>query len=157
MTALAELLGILVLLGSGLTAGVLFAVALSVVPAMAGMPAPRYVYVHQRLGVNWDPTMPAIVLTTTLLDIALAAGADDRTRTALLGAAAVLMLAVSVVSHFCNVPINRRVKELDPAQLPPHWPDPRPQWRRWHLTRTALAMTALVLNATALVVVPTGT
>jgi uncharacterized membrane protein len=154
MTVMAELLGVLVLLGNGLTAGVLFAVALGVVPAMAAMPPARYVYVHQMLGKNWDPTMPAIVLASALLDLALAAGSGDRPRTALLGAAALLLLAVSVVSHFRNVPINQGMKTLDPQRLPSAWRDPRPEWRRWHLTRTVLAVTALVLNATALAVVP---
>ncbi|MDX2938449.1 DUF1772 domain-containing protein [Streptomyces ipomoeae] len=149
MTA-AELLGVLVLLGNGVTAGVLFAVALSVVPAMAVMPADRYVYVHQLLGRNWDPTMPAIVLLSALLDTALAIAADDGARAGLLGTAALLLVAVSVVSHFRNVPLNRRVKALDPGRLPADWSDPRPAWRRWHLTRTTLAVTALALNALAL-------
>ncbi|EKX60724.1 DUF1772 domain-containing protein [Streptomyces ipomoeae] len=153
---MAELLGVLVLLGNGLTAGVLFAVALSVVPAMAAMPAARYVYVHQLLGRNWDPTMPVIVLASALADLALAMGSDIWSRTALFGTAALLLLAVSVVSHFRNVPINRRVKALDPQRLPPDWGDPRPEWRRWHLTRTVLAVTALALNALALTVVPAG-
>ena len=141
-------LGVLVLLGSGIVAGVLFAVALSVLPAMAAMPADRYVYTHQLLGRNWDPTMPVVVLTSTVVDVLLAVFAEPR---ALFAAAAVLLLAVSVVSHFCNVPINRRVKSLDPAGIPADWSDPRPLWRRWHLLRTALAVVALVLNAVAVV------
>lgn len=138
------------LLGNGVTAGVLFAVALSVVPAMAAMPAARYVYVHQLLGRNWDPTMPAIVLASALVDVILAVGSDEGSRAMLLGAAALLLLAVSVVSHFRNVPINRRVKALDPELLPADWEDPRSAWRRWHLTRTVLAVIALALNALAL-------
>ncbi|MFJ2115098.1 MULTISPECIES: anthrone oxygenase family protein [unclassified Streptomyces] len=146
----AELLGVLVLLGNGIAAGVLFAVALSVVPAMAVMPADRYVYVHQLLGRNWDPTMPAIVLLSALLDTALAVLADDGTRAGSLGTAALLLVAVSWVSHFRNVPLNRRVKALDPGRLPADWSDPRPVWRRWHLARTTLAVAALALNALAL-------
>jgi uncharacterized membrane protein len=141
-------LGVLVLLGSGIVAGVLFAVALSVLPAMAAMPADRYVYTHQLLGRNWDPTMPVVVLTSTLADVLLAIFAEPA---ALFAVAAVLLLAVSVVSHFCNVPINRRVKSLDPAGIPADWADPRPLWRRWHLLRTVLAVAALVLNAVAVV------
>lgn len=146
----AGLLGVLVLLGNGVAAGVLFAVALSVVPAMAAMPPGRYVYAHQLLGRNWDPTMPAIVLLSALLDTALAVTADGTARAGLLGAAALLLVAVSWVSHFRNVPLNRRVKAQDPERLPADWSDPRPAWRRWHLTRTTLAVTALALNALAL-------
>ncbi|MBB4987039.1 MULTISPECIES: anthrone oxygenase family protein [Streptomyces] len=140
-------LGVLALLGSGVTAGVLFAVALSVLPALFAMPAGTYVYAHQLLGRNWDPTMPAIVLGSTLADVLWAVSGDGGVPAA---AAAVLLLGVSAVSHLCNVPINRRVKAVtDPERLPADWTDPRPLWRRWHLLRCALAMVALALNSVA--------
>jgi uncharacterized membrane protein len=142
-------LGLLALLGSGVTAGVLFAVALSVLPALFAMPTSTYVYAHQLLGRNWDPTMPAIVLGSTLADVlwAVFGGGAHRAPAAV---AAVLLLGVSAVSHLCNVPINRRVKAVaDPQQLPADWTDPRPLWRRWHLLRTALAAAALLLNGYA--------
>ncbi|GAA3582859.1 DUF1772 domain-containing protein [Amycolatopsis ultiminotia] len=141
-------LGVVLLLGSGLTAGVLFAVALSVVPALWVMPAERYVYTHQLIGRHWDPVMPITVLSTTAVAIALAV----LTPTAASGwyiAGAVLLLCVSVVSHFCNVPLNRTVKTLDPTRIPDGWKDPRPVWRRWHLLRTALSILALLVNTIA--------
>ncbi|WP_244223351.1 DUF1772 domain-containing protein [Amycolatopsis circi] len=144
------LLSAAALVGSGVVAGVLFAVALSVVPALREMPADRYVYTHQLLGRRWDPTMPVIVLSSTVVDIVLAVLGGDGT--ALFTTAAVLLLAVSVVSHFCNVPINRVVKAQDPDALPARWRDPRPLWRRWHLARTVLAFAAVVVNAAAVVV-----
>jgi uncharacterized membrane protein len=143
------LLSVAVLAGSGVVAGVLFAVALSVLPALIAMPADRYVYAHQLIGRRWDPTMPIIVLTSTAIDVVLAFLADSRN--ALFVAGAVLLLAVSVVSHFCNVPINRVVKKLDPDRIPAGWQDPRPLWRRFHLLRTSLALLAVVVNAAALV------
>lgn len=146
MTAI---LGVLVLLGTGLTAGVLFAVALSTLPALFAMPPGMYVHAHRLLGRNWDPTMPVIVLTSTLVDILLAVRATGTVR-ALAALAAVLMLGVSAVSHLANVPINRRVKAVtDTERLPDDWTDPRPLWRRWHLLRTALAVAALVVNGAA--------
>jgi len=147
-----SVLGVLVLVGSGTTTGVLFAVALSVVPALAAMPPSRYVYAHQLLGRNWDPTMPLIVIASTVMDIVLALLADQGEVRLLYGASAVLLALVSVVSHFCNVPINRRVKGLDPDRMPADWADPRPLWRRWHLLRTGLAFVALLLNAAALTI-----
>ena len=142
-------LGVLVLLGSGLTAGVLFAVAVSVLPALLAMPTGTYVYAHQLLGRNWDPTMPVIVLTSTAADALLAVWSTGTAR-ALAVAAAVLLLGVSAVSHLANVPINRRVKAVsDTRRLPDDWTDPRPLWRRWHLLRTALAVAALAVNAAA--------
>jgi uncharacterized membrane protein len=138
-----------VTVSSGIVGGVLFAVALSVLPALFAMPAERYVYAHQLIGRHWDPTMPLIVLSSTVVDGVLAIVIPGSTR-ALFAVAAVLLLAVSVVSHYCNVPINRRVKAIDPASIPPDWHDPRPLWRRWHLLRTALAVLAAVVNATTL-------
>ncbi|MEV0998858.1 DUF1772 domain-containing protein [Nonomuraea sp. NPDC050202] len=145
-----DLLAVAALVGSGVVAGVLFAVALSVLPALFAMPADRYVYTHQLVGRRWDPTMPIIVLTSMALDIALAL--LTRAGPGLLFAAgAVLLLGVSVVSHFCNVPINRVVKSLDPDEVPPDWRDPRPLWRRWHLLRTTLALLGVTANAVAVV------
>ncbi|MBO8198045.1 DUF1772 domain-containing protein [Streptomyces smyrnaeus] len=146
-------LGVAVLLGSGVTAGVLFAVALSVLPALFAMETGTYVHAHKLLGRNWDPTMPVVVLTSTVLAAALAFVADDASARVLFAVAAVLSLGVSAVSHLANVPINRRVKAVtDPTALPHDWEDPRPLWRRWHLLRTALSLVALVLNAAAVAV-----
>ncbi|MET9778715.1 DUF1772 domain-containing protein [Streptomyces sp. NPDC006367] len=143
------LLGVAALLGTGVTAGVLFAVALSVLPALFAMETGTYVYAHKLLGRNWDPTMPVIVLSSTLLDVVLAIVADGTARPLFVLAAA-LMLGVSGVSHLCNVPINRRVKAVtDPSVLPADWQDPRPLWRRWHLLRTTLAVVALAVTAAA--------
>jgi uncharacterized membrane protein len=144
-----DLLAVAVLVGSGTVAGVLFAVALSMVPALMAMTPDRYIYAHKLLGRNWDPTMPALVLGSTAADIALAASAPDPTARALFALAAVLLFGVSIVSHLANVPINKRMRGVDENLIPADWTDPRPLWRRWHLLRTALALLALGLNAAA--------
>jgi uncharacterized membrane protein len=149
MTAALHTLSVMVVLGSGTTAGVLFAVAMSTVPALAIMTPDRFVYTHTLLGRNWDPTMPAIVLTTTVLDAVLAGLAPVASARSLIIVAAVCLLGVSLVSHLGNVPINRSIHKTDPDAIPPGWQDPRPQWRRWHLLRTTLAVTALVANGLA--------
>jgi uncharacterized membrane protein len=141
------------LLGSGTVAGVLFAVALSTVPALAAMPPQHYVMTHTLLGQNWDPYMPLIVLSTTLLDVGLAVLVPSAETRPLFVAGAICLLGVAVVSHFANVPINRRVHQTDPANIPPDWRDPRSLWRRWHLLRTSLAMLALVVNSIAVTLI----
>lgn len=142
------MLGAAALIGSGLVAGVLFAVAISTVPALMAMPPDRYIYAHKLLGRNWDPTMPIIVLGSMLLDLTLAALVHGTIRWLFL-AAAVLLLGVSTVSHLCNVPINKRMRALTPEAIPADWRDPRPLWRSWHLLRTALAIAALCVNSAA--------
>lgn len=147
---ISSLLGVLALLGSGVVSGVMFAVALSVVPALLAMPPGDYVYTHELIGRNWDPTLPIIVLSSLAVDVVLAVLAPAGT-TWLFAAAAVLLLGVSVVSHFCNVPINRQVKTVDPEHVPADWHDPRPLWQRYHTLRTVLAILALLVNAIAVV------
>jgi uncharacterized membrane protein len=149
---LVAVLDVLVLLGSGLAAGVLFAVAVSTAPALAAMTPDAYVHAHKLLGRNWDPTMPIIVLGSFAVDVALAALSSPAAAAALFAAAAALLAGVSVVSHFANVPINRQVSALEPGPVPPGWRDPRPLWRRWHLVRTVLATLALASNAAAVAV-----
>ncbi|HKN56753.1 MAG TPA: DUF1772 domain-containing protein [Amycolatopsis sp.] len=136
-------LEILALAGSGITAGVLFCVALSVVPAFRLMAPDQYVAAHRLLGKNYDPVMPLTVLSTAIVDVVLAFNRVP----VLFGLAAVLLLGVSGVSHLANVPINRSVKSL--TEIPSTWDDPRPKWRNWNLLRTGLAVTALLVNATA--------
>jgi uncharacterized membrane protein len=151
---LLRLLSVGALIGSGTVAGVLFAVALSTVPALAGMTPGRYVYVHTMLGRNWDPTMPIIVLTSTALTIALAVLAPGPAARALAVAGAICLFGVSVVSHLRNVPINRIVHATDPEAIPAGWSDPRPRWRQWHLLRTGLALAALAVNSVAVTLMP---
>lgn len=147
-----SVLRVVALAGSGLTAGVLLAVAISVVPALGAVPPPLYVRFNQLLGRNWDPTMPVIVLASALSSALLAALMDgDRTRV-MFGVGAALLVGVSGVSHLLNVPLNRQIKGLDPDALPANWQDPRAVWRRWHLLRTGLAISALLVNVLAVVV-----
>jgi uncharacterized membrane protein len=147
-----DVLSVAALLGAGLVSGVMFAVAISTAPALARMTPAAYLHAHKLLGRNWDPTMPVIVLTSIGLDVALAVITSTAAATALFAGAALSLAGVSVVSHLCNVPINRRMRDVDPAAVPADWDDPRPVWRRWHLARTALAVLALLLNGSAVVV-----
>ncbi|MGB3440137.1 MAG: DUF1772 domain-containing protein [Actinophytocola sp.] len=144
-----DVLAATVTVTSGVVAGVLFAVALSVLPALRAMPTDRYVYTHKLIGRHWDPTMPVIVLGSMAAEVVLAFTAPGDVAP-LFAVGAVLLLVVSIVSHYCNVPINRRVKSVDPDAVPANWTDPRPLWRRWHLLRTAVAVAAAVVNAAAL-------
>jgi uncharacterized membrane protein len=146
----AALVGALVLVASGVVAGVLFSVALGVVPAFLALPPDRYIEVHKLVGRRYDRVMPPLVVTCTVLDLVLAVTADGGPRRALLILAAALGAGVAAVSQLGNVPINRRVKRLPAGGPPPDWPDPRARWRALHLVRTVLALLALAANAGAL-------
>jgi hypothetical protein len=171
----AALLGVAVLVASGTAAGVLFSVALAVVPAFVDLPAERYVEVHKLIGRRYDRVMPPMVITYTLIDVVLAAGVGSGTGwgvgsgvgvgvgagvgaglvtgpagRVLFGIAAALGAGVSLVSQFGNVPINRRVKRMPPGPVPAGWPDPRARWRALNLVRTTFAVLGLAVNAAAL-------
>ncbi|RSM44878.1 DUF1772 domain-containing protein [Amycolatopsis balhimycina DSM 5908] len=131
--------------GSGLTAGVLLAVAVSLVPVFLSLPPAHYVRAHKVAGRYFDRFMPPTVVVTALVDVVLAV----RTGGVLFAAAAAALVGVSVVSQFGNVPVNRAVRALPDGSVPVGWPDPRQRWQRLHWCRTTFALIALVLNLVA--------
>ncbi|WP_433254629.1 anthrone oxygenase family protein [Streptosporangium sp. CA-135522] len=142
---LAQVLGVVALVGCGVVAGVFVAVAVSVLPALIAMPADRYIEAHRLLGKGYHPLMPLLVNATMLTEIALAIMREGGARP-LFATGAVLLLGTQFVSHLCNVPINRSLHEIDVSAIPADWDDPRPLWRGWHLLRTALALAALTVT-----------
>ncbi|MEV7467855.1 DUF1772 domain-containing protein [Streptomyces kronopolitis] len=146
-----QTLTVLVLVGTGLVAGVLFAVAISVMPALIAMEPARYVSTHKLLGRRYDRIMPFIVTGSVVIDVVLAVNREVGVRTGLFVAGAIAMLGVAVVSQTRNVPINNRVKATGPEDLGPDWVDPRRLWRNWHLVRTCFALAGCTLSAAAVV------
>lgn len=141
---LTPLLLILALVASGVGAGVLTAVAISVFPALCTMPPARYVETHRMMGKGFHPTMP-IVFNIGML-AAFGAAALIGWPQAWLPLLAGLALAGSqAVSHLGNVPINRMLTGIEPGMVPADWQDPRPRWRRLNWLRTALALLGLLL------------
>jgi hypothetical protein len=142
-------LGLLALVGSAITTGVLLAVAVSIVPVFLSLPAGRYVQVHKVAGRYFDRFMPPTVIATTVADIVLAVRARPPAL-ALFALAALFLAGVSLVSQLGNVPINRVVKALPIGGPPGSWDDPRNRWRIFHLWRTGFAAAALVASLAAL-------
>lgn len=140
------------LLGSGLVAGVFFAVAVSVLPALNAMAPDRYLQAHHLLGKGYHPTMPLLVNATLLADVALAVLTDSRTGRALLVVSAVGIVVVEAVSHLCNAPLNKIARQTAADAVPAGWHDPRPRWRRWHMVRTGAAFAVLLLNSLAVTI-----
>lgn len=139
-----DLLTVLVLLGSGLTTGVMFCVALSLVPAFRALSYDDYRAAHLLFGKYFDRVMPPVVIATILCMAGLAAMAGAGVLNIVALAA---QLSVSVVSQFGNVPINRRVKSGRCSADD----DPRAAWRRWHFVRLTAALSSLVLFSAWLV------
>jgi uncharacterized membrane protein len=138
----------LALLGGGLAAGGLMISSLGGAPLLLILPADQYVPVHQFLVTRFDPFMPISLCAGLIADAVLTFTASNGTGQTLAGTAAALLVVAVVVSLTKNVPINKWVARLDPSALPTDFErvDPRVRWRNWNLVRTALAVTALVLN-----------
>lgn len=142
-----DVLRVLAVLCSGVVAGVFTAVTLSVMPALALLPAPTYIRVHRLLGQGYHPTMPIVVLIVLLGDFALALITTKGSIVILLSIAMLLQVGVQLVSHLGNERLNKRVRAVDEEKIGVGWNDPRHEWRRWHMVRTALALAVFAINA----------
>lgn len=151
MTAMTAVLVVVVLLGNGLTSGVMLSTVIGIVPMTHAQSYDRYVETIQFLWPRYDPFMPITHLLTIAADIALVFAAPDQGARALFGAAGAVLVVVMAISVIKNVPINRYVMSLDPADRPAGWEqaDPRVRWRNWNLLRTSLALAGLAVNAAA--------
>ncbi|KOV89449.1 hypothetical protein ADL04_37890 [Streptomyces sp. NRRL B-3648] len=145
-----QLVGVAVLIGSGLISGVFFAVAVSVLPALNAMTPDRYLQAHSLLGRGYHPTMPLLVNATLAADIVLAVVAPSAAIRSLLITSIIGIVVVEAVSHLCNVPLNKTVRGTDAGAVPVDWQDPRPRWRMWHRVRTVAALVVLLLNSLAI-------
>jgi hypothetical protein len=139
------------LIANGLAAGVLLWSAVAGVPFLLIMPAQRYVQAEQFWGKRFEPLQPICMALTGVADVALALNVGNTTARWLFGIGAVVVGAVITVSLTRNVPIKRWVMSLDAKALPEDFEqrDPRRTWAVWNLTRTVLAVAALVANAAA--------
>ncbi|MFI9526492.1 DUF1772 domain-containing protein [Micromonospora rosaria] len=150
------MLAVVAVVGSGLTAGVLVSTMLGIIPFMRTLPPDRYVAAHRYLWSRYDPFMPICFGLSVLADLVLAVRVTDPTVRTPVVLATVCLAAVMVISVTRQVPINRWVRDLDPAALPLDWAevDPRRRWRNWNLARTVLACAGFGLNVVVLTAMP---
>ena len=146
--------GVVAVIGSGIVAGVFFAVSASVLPAVGALATPDYIRLHRRLGEGYHPVMPLVVTAAVLANLAMVALAPDTLTRVLFGVGLAGLVGVQAISQFGNVPINRRVGAVHPDALPQDWTDPRGPWRVWHTRRTVCAFAALLADTAALALVP---
>jgi uncharacterized membrane protein len=143
------------LLFSGFAAGGLMISSLGGAPLLLALPTDRYVPVHQFLVTRFDPFMPISMTAAFIFDVTLTLTGSPAAFRALTGLAALLLAGGMAVSLTKNVPINRWISTLDPERLPDDWErlDPRVRWRNWNVVRTVLAVSALIVNVSAVAVV----
>lgn len=140
----------LVLLTSGLAAGVLTGTVLGGAPLLMALPTERYVHAHGFFATRYDPFMPVCLVLTFVVDVALGFLAEDAAAAAMFVVAGLLAASVATISLLKNAPVNRWMATLDPERLPSDFKDPRREWVAWNKLRTGLAVAALLGNVIAI-------
>jgi uncharacterized membrane protein len=143
---------------TGLVAGLLFAYAVSVMPALRLVDDRTFVEVMQRINVaiinGWFLTCFVGALVFTVLAGLLHLGADSRSALPWIVAAFVLYVAALVITGRLNVPLNNALvaagkpdRIADVAAVRERFEAP---WVRWNIARTVAATGALGCLAWAL-------
>ncbi len=143
----------LVLLASGLEAGVFTGTQLGGFPLLASLPPGRYVHAHAFFATRYDPFMPTCLVVTLLGDILLAVAAPGSVAARLsFGVGAALALATMLVSITKTAPVNKWIVTLDPDRLPDDFDriNPRDDWGKWNRVRSTLGVLAFGANCVAL-------
>lgn len=131
----------------GISCGIMLATVIGIFPMMQRMSYTQYTASVQFLWPRFDPVMPILNISVTLVYMALSFAPGRALTRVLFGTSVALLLVVIVISVAKNVPINKAVKAMNPHTRPDRWADvdPRAQWRKWNLIRTLLAVTALLI------------
>jgi uncharacterized membrane protein len=116
----------------------------------AGLSASAYVEQQQNAIRSLNTLLPAMGAVCIVLAVALAvlAKGDPRSRTMLL-AAALLMVLAAVVTRFSNQPINAIVMTWDAQAPAANWAQLRDEWWHWHIVRSVAGIAALALTVLA--------
>lgn len=143
-------------LATGLTAGVFYAYAISVMPAFARMDDRVVIEAMQRINiVIINPAfMVGFLGTVGFTFLAAVSHLDSRPTLWWIGIALVLDLVAFGITAGCNVPLNDQLAAAgDPAALP----DPgavraafEPRWVRWNIVRGVLHGLAFLVLCGAL-------
>jgi uncharacterized membrane protein len=142
----------IVLLASGLSAGVLVGTQLGGFPLLAALPPDRYVHAHAFFATRYDPFMPACFVVTVVCDVIMAVWTPGVAPRVLFALGALLTVTTMAISVAKNVPVNKWVQTLDPDRLPADFDriDPRENWGLWNRVRSGTATAVFALNCASL-------
>lgn len=134
---------------SGLLAGEEAIVRWGVQPALRSLPDDAHVRARIALVKRLKVVVPAIMVPTVLVSIALlvVAGGSAGLAWRIAGAAALLVFVLA--SFLGTVPINIGVNDWDPVRPPADWRAVVTRWERIDVLRSSAAVLAFVLFAIA--------
>ncbi|WP_104091485.1 DUF1772 domain-containing protein [Arthrobacter sp. GMC3] len=151
-----DIIRILALATMGILTGAYVDGALVLVPAQNRLSASAYTESEQAntaLGtIRYRILVFATIGTGALLAITFAAHPAQLTLSVL---AIILVVAATALTIARVVPINKKVHIWAASAPPSDWADTRRKWHRFHYIRTAMVLTAMLLQLFAVVAITT--
>lgn len=141
--------------GCGLTAGVMLAFSVSVMPALSTRPAPDAIAAMQQMNVAIvSPIFLTVFLGGAAAALTAATSAvisGNESRTLIVVGAALFVIGCVAITLGVNVPLNDSLAVADPSSTSGAdlWTSYLATWTRWNHVRTAAATTACVLLTVA--------
>jgi uncharacterized membrane protein len=141
-----ELLTILVLLCASLLVGNEFAVGVFINPSFGRLPDVSYAFAAGETARIYGKVMPFWMIGNFLLCIMVTFLVADSYSAQwwFYLAATILFGCVNVFSVLFPVPINNKIANWDPNDLPGDWRELRKRFDRYHFIRIVLLLAALV-------------
>lgn len=142
-------IGTIVMLAfGGIFTGVMVAVAVERVNLWGRMPVEQYAVDFRRSLFRLDPMQP-ILGTLTAIGAAVFALESSGTPQTLAWVAVGLIALIIAASIAIAEPMNSRFRKRREGDVPPGAEQMRARWKRFHLARTAVTVSVLVLLAAA--------
>ena len=141
-----ELLILLVLLCTSLLVGNEFTVGVFINPAFGRLPEVSQAFAARETARIYGKVMPFWMITNFLLCLLLTFLVADRysTQWRFYLAGTVLFAIVSVFSVIFPVPINNKIANWNPNDLPGDWRQLRRRFDQYHLVRVVMLLITLV-------------
>lgn len=142
-----ELLTVASILGAGLLAGGLVAVAMAVLSLVDELGRSEYVRLHRGLDSHFDPFLPVLNILTMLSAAGRLAMQLSGSRLGVVAFGLSMAVSVALLSQLGNRPINQLVGTWTEGTIPPSSGAVLRRWRILHQLRTAAAVLGLVAYA----------
>jgi hypothetical protein len=133
----------------GLIAGGLLVVEVGLIGTFRRVPAELGVRLHVAFDRHVDRILPPFTVASILFGVATLVFGDDPP-VGWIVAGIVALVAVALISHLRNRPINLIFRRCDPGTVPPGYAALRARWDRLHITRTAIGLAGFVSLVVAL-------
>jgi uncharacterized membrane protein len=141
---------------AAMMAGGLLMVQLAVIPTFHRLPDELGARFHVAVDRYIEYSLPAFTVLTAASAVAVLLVRDDLpgTQAVLVAVGLVATIAVALISHLCNRPLNVELRTWPMDALPARYQTLRSRWDRFHVMRTMAGLVALVCFVIPLIAGP---